>query len=315
MRTTIHIVLFLSVLFPLFSSSLYADLDEIMPEGVMATRGKGTVTRQMFDAKVSRIPVKDRAGVLRDAERVRKILASVLLNSQLVADAVEDGFDKGDVQFRMQLAAETELARAWLDYYVESQPDADYLAMAHEYYLLNQEIFETEPSRDVSHLLVSNENRSPEETTELAQSYLEQILLNPDIFDQLIMDHSEDSSVNSNHGHFKEVKKGDMVLAFEESVFGLQETGDFSGLVNTPFGTHIIRLDKVHPVRIRAFKEVEKQLLSTQRKTHKSRVRNTYLNELGTESTEVSDEEIRSMVIRYFGEDQIQEDSKRPESE
>ncbi len=309
------IKIFLLCLFSLFNLSVFAQQDQTTLDGIMVTRGQGFVSQQTFDAKVSRIPAKDRTGVLRSGERVKKILADLVLNSQLTADAIEAGFDKGEVQFRMKLAAETELASAWLDYYVESQPDADYRAMAHEYYLLNPKKFETKPSRDVTHLLVSIDERSEEEAKELARSLLDQVKLNPGDFDELILEHSEDSSAHANKGHFMTVKKGDMVKPFEEAAFSLQKPGEFSDLVHSQFGIHIIRLDEIHPVRTIKFEEVHERLELIQATKHRERIRYAYLNELTSLENDISEEEIRAMLIRYFGEDMIEEHTETPEPE
>jgi peptidyl-prolyl cis-trans isomerase C len=303
------------ILFVFLSQVCTAQSDQDLPEGTMAVRGDGSVSRQMFDAKISRIPEKDRAGVLRDVERLKRILADLLLTSQLVAEAETVGFDKGDIQYRMQLAAEKELANAWLDHYVISQPPADYKSMAYEYYLLNKDSLMTEQSRDVTHLLVSNEDRSADEVTELAQSYLTQIKQDPTIFDQLIIEHSDDSSSASNKGHFKNVKKGDMVKPFEDSLFEMKAVGEISGIVQSTYGIHIIRLDGINPSRHYSFEEVQNQLMSRQERIHTDRVRYSYLSELGTMEWQVSDAEIKAMVDRYFGENQLQEDPKEPDSE
>ncbi len=307
--------LFLVFLLLLFSLPVNAEQDQTLPEGIMAIRGDGVVSRQMFDAKVSRIPVKDRNFVLRSGERVKKILLDLVLNSQLATDARAAGFDTGEILVRMQLAAEAELATAWLDYRVESQPDADYRSMAHEYYLLHQDRFESAPSRDVTHLLVSTEQRTVDEAEEIAQSLLDQVNSDPSEFDQLVIEHSEDESVRSNQGHFIAMKKGEMVEPFEDAAFSLQEPGDFSGLVQSRFGFHIIRLDQIHPTRTLAFDEVNMQLELVQKQQHKDRFRYAYLNELSSMDWQISDEAIKAMVISYFGEDQVQQDSITPETE
>lgn len=281
----------------------------------MVTRGLGVVSQQTFDAKVARIPAKNRPAVLRNGERVKKILADLVLNSQLIADAKVAGFDQGDVKFRMQLAADTELANAWLDFYVESQPAADYETMAHEYYLLNQQEFDTKPGRDVTHLLVSTDDRSKEEARALAQLLLDQVLVDHSGFDELVLEHSDDSSVTSNKGHFKNVKAGDMVKTFEEAAFSLHSAGDFSGLVQSGFGTHIIRLDKIHPIRTRSFDEVRERLVLMQKRKHLDRVRYGYLNALASLESQISEEEIRVMITRYFGEDILEETAETPDIE
>ena len=312
MRFSKNILLFF---FLLFNLPVFAQQDQAKLDGIIVTRGKGVVSQQTFDAKVSRIPARDRSGVLRSGERVEKILVDLVLTSQLNADAIEAGFDKGDVQARMKLAAEAELSNAWLDFYVDSQPDADYAAMAYEYYLLNPKEFETIPRRDMTHLLVSTDERSENEARELAQSFLDQARLDPASFDQLVLEHSEDPSLSSNKGQFKKVKKGDMVKTFEDSAFSLQNPGDFSDLVQSEYGIHIIRLDEIYPVRTMNFDEVREQLESRQMTKHKDRLRYGYLNELTSQEYYIEEEEIRAMLIRYLGEEVMEELTGGPEPE
>lgn len=306
---------FVFVLLALLSQAAFTQEEPLLPEGIMATRGEGIVSRELFDAKVSRIPEKDREGFLRSASRVEKVLADLVLTSQLKADAQAAGFDKGNMQYLMQLAADKELINAWLAHYVDSQPPADYRAMAHEYYLLNKEQMVTVSSRDVTHLLVSSKQSTNEEAKQQAQIYLDQITQDPGVFDQLVLDHSEDPSVKANSGHLLGVKNGDTVPAFEKAAFALKSPGDFSGLVQSAYGVHIIRLDKINTPRVMAFEEVQQQLMEAKEKEHKERVRYAYLGDLAGMEWQVSEEELQAMVNRYFYEDQQQENSTTPESE
>ncbi len=274
-----------------------------LPDGVIAKRGNGYVTRHIFDARMDRVPVKDRASVLRSTDRTTKILADLLLSSQLKAEAEAAGFDKGDVLYRMQLAAETELANAWLEHYLESQPDADYQAMAREYYLLNKDQFATQPSIDVTHLLVKENQRTEDELETIAQGFLDQVLADPSVFDELVVNHSEDPSVKDNSGRFEGVKEGDMVKPFEDAAFALEEPGDFSGLVKTQYGIHLIRLDKKNPSRVPSFEEVKARLVNNQRKIYREQLKYGYLNELSSAPWEVSEKELESIVERYSNQE------------
>lgn len=282
-----------------------AEQEQVLPEGVMAVRGDGSISREIFDARMSKIPKKDRAGVLSSATRLKSILADLLLSDQLAREARSAGFDKGDAQYRMQLAAETELGNLWLEHYVNSKPDADYKALAYEYYLLNKGEIMTAPTRDVTHLLVSSEEREAEEVMRIATQLWEQIEADPSVFDQLVLANSDDPSVSVNEGHFPAVKRGDMVKGFEDASFALEKVGDFSGLVSTPFGIHIIRLDKISPARQMTFEEVQPQLESIQRKEHRERIRINYLEDLAAQPWQVSEEEIKAMVQRYFDEEDL----------
>ena len=304
------------LVFTLSSSPLHAEQDKDMPEGVIAIRGNGVVTQQMFDARMAKIPQKDRSGVLSSPKRLEGMLADLALISQLSTEAKKVGFDKQElVQSRMQLAAESELGNAWLTHYVDSQPVADYTSMAHEYYLLHQKNFETKPSRDVSHLLVSTKTRTIEEAEIRASALLEQIKQDPSSFDQLILENSDDQSMPVNKGHFKAVSKESMVKPFEEALFSLNASGDFSGLVYTQYGIHIIRLDGIHPVRTKDFDEVRMQLESIQEAEHLDRVRLAYMEKLASMDTQISTEEIKLILSRYKVKTKSQEHTEAPESE
>lgn len=299
----------------LYGHCLSADQSQSAPDGVMATRGLGVVTSAEFDATVSRVPPEQRAAALRDPERVRTVIGNILLTSQLAAHARANGFGEGDwqIELRMKMAAETEFANAWLEHKVNSAPDADYALMAREYYLINKNEFEVGPRVDVTHLLVSNKERTTEEAKLLAESYLEKVSSDPASFDELVTLYSEDPSVSSNEGHFTDVKIGTMVKPFEVAAFSLESAGDFSGLVETQHGFHILRLDNKYPPYIAPYENVREQIELQQVKDHRERLRKVYLTELTSKPTDISDKEIRAMVARHFDIADLQSESSPPE--
>lgn len=272
---------------------------------ILATRGKGVVTQGVFTARAEKIPAKDRLVTLRDGNRLQEVINNLLLNSQLAVEAREAGFDKeSSIQARMQLAAETELASAWLQNYKETRPSADYEQMAREYYQINQNKILTSKKVDVSHILISTEDRSPEEALGLATTLREQLEETPSEFNEMIVEYSEDPSKASNQGKFLAVKPGVMVKPFEDSAFNL-EVGEISEPVRTEFGYHIIRLDaKIAPQQL-SFEDVEKRLVARQKKQHIDRLILNYLDGFASHDVEVSQEALELLVDRLFGEDYV----------
>ncbi len=136
MKSLLTVILVISLL----GLSQVASTDQSVAQlDILAKRGKGVVSQDKFDARAARIPDTHRLEVLRDRNRLRDILNSLLLNSQLAADAREAGLEADKLVIeRMKLAAETELAAAWLQHYVASQPAADYEALALDYYRLHK---------------------------------------------------------------------------------------------------------------------------------------------------------------------------------
>lgn len=292
------------VVFSLMCLSLSVQaVDTIDESEILARRGNGVVTQADFAARVEKIPAEDRLSTLRDKNRIRDLINSLLLRSQLASDARDSGLDQDQMVItQMKLAAEAELGTAWMKNYLDKQPAADYEALAHEYYLLNKKKIMTSPKVDVTHILISLKDRSAQEALAIAENVRQQAQDNPDSFDELVLTYSEDPSVNSNQGKFTNVKTGDMVKPFEVAAFALKE-GELSPPVRTMYGFHIIRLDaKIAPEQL-SFDEVKTQLIQREQAKHEERVKNEYLTHLTSFEVEMSQEALETMVKTQFGED------------
>lgn len=271
----------------------------------LASRGAAAVTHLEFDARMSLIPEADRAPFLRDAGRLEKVVAELLLQKQLAADARQAGFLNEDlVRTRMEMAATAELARAWLEHYINQQGDADYEALAREQYQLQPERFKSRPSIDVSHILISTDGRTVDEAEQIANDIRARLTEDPDAWDALVTEFSEDPSVADNRGKFSGVKAGDMVKRFETVAFAL-ETGQISEPVRTQYGFHIIRLDAKHEPRQLDFDTVKARLMEQQRDQHRERIRVDYIEQLSTLETRMSEADLRKALGRYFKESEL----------
>lgn len=284
--------------------TLHAAADE--PEiPYMAKRGEGVVTHEAFDTRAERIPEADRQAVLRDRRRMQDLLNTMLLNAQLAAAARAANFDQTpEVQARMQLAADEELGKAWLQHVAETTDPGDYETMAREAYTLNPQRWNTPKTVNVTHILIGTENRSDEEALSLAGEIKAGIDEDPASFDRLVAEYSDDPSADSNQGRFRNVKRGDMVKPFEDAVFAMTE-GEVSGPVRTEYGYHIIRLDQINPPKTPSFEEVHDMLVGSMRRRHQERVRNDYLSQLSALQVDIPEGALEEMVRRQFGEDAV----------
>ena len=272
---------------------------------ILAKRGDGVVTQMMFSARAEKIPAEARLGALRDGGRLQDVINTLLLRAQLAADARKAGFQNEKiVAARMQLAADAELAEAWMTRYVESQPEGDYEQLAYEYYQTHPEEMMSSEKIDVSHILVSTKERSQEDALELATSLSEQLEKDPSIFDELVTEHSDDPSAASNAGKFHDVKRGDMVTEFDKMSFSL-EVGEISDPVKTMYGYHIIRLDtRTAPEKLN-FERVKQRLMDNEFKQHDDRIKQDYLGRLTSLDVEMSEQQLGELIDRLFGKDFI----------
>ena len=90
-----------------------------------------------------------------------------------------------------------------------------------------------------------------------AQLVLDEITAGAD-FAEMARQHSDDSS-STLGGDLGWFGRGRMTREFEDAAFALT-VGETSGLVQTPFGLHIIRVDGHRPEQVRSFEEVRGQL-------------------------------------------------------
>lgn len=77
-------------------------------------------------------------------------------------------------------------------------------------------------------------------------------------WEQLVEQFSEDINSKRKGGALPPFKVGQMPFAFQEAAFSIQEPGGFADPVMTPYGWHIIRLEKRTPIE--SLKEMENSL-------------------------------------------------------
>src|SRR4029077_12192443 len=90
-----------------------------------------------------------------------------------------------------------------------------------------------------------------------AEAVLKQVKGGGD-FAALAKQYSQDPGSAANGGDLNFFPKGQMVPAFETAAFALKP-GETSGLVETPFGFHIIKLAERRPARTVPLQEVSQK--------------------------------------------------------
>lgn len=99
--------------------------------------------------------------------------------------------------------------------------------------------------------------KAPDRQAE-AQALLEKIQKGAD-FAALAQKHSQDESTAAAGGDLGFFSRGAMVGPFEQAAFALQP-GEVSGVVETTFGYHIIKLEEKKPERLRPLEEVREEI-------------------------------------------------------
>ena len=134
-------------------------------------------------------------------------------------------------------------------------------------YKANIQRFTHPEERQASHILIkSGESDQPEQIA-AKKKIIEDILLKAkgdEDFAELAKQFSEDGSA-SRGGDLGFFQKGQMVKPFEDAAYSLEE-GGISDIVQTQFGFHILKLNKIKASGIRPLEEVQAQITAQLKK-------------------------------------------------
>jgi len=304
-RFLLNLVLMIAIF---FSATLAADepVDaelQVDPAQILAYQGNVFLSQDTIDAAFSKIPEKDRLAFIRNGGRVDQLIRSLLQRKIVAVDASKAGFDRDPVMAeRMVLAAQKELAEAWLVKLVEDAPEADYEALAYEDYLADPEAYHSDAAVDVSHILIGTEERPLQEAETLAATLSAQLDEDPSGFDTLVMEYSDDPAKSANAGRYPEMKRGEMVEPFELAAFSLEREGQITPPVKTRYGYHIIRLNRRSGNTVSEFDEVKQEAMERAKQQYLNNYQQNYMRKLFKDPIVIPEGAVEIMAKRHFGE-------------
>ena len=124
----------------------------------------------------------------------------------------------------------------------------------------HQDRYQQSEERRASHILVlTNGDTGKEKAKAKAEEVLKEIQKTPSKFGELAKQHSQDPGSAQKGGDLGFFGRGMMVKPFEDAVFG-QKEGDISGLVESDFGYHIIKVTGIKPAKQRPLEAVRAEI-------------------------------------------------------
>lgn len=130
-----------------------------------------------------------------------------------------------------------------------------------QYYQMNPDKFSTPEQRQARHILLRSDPKDSPELQAAKRKKLEAILALAKAgkdFSQLAKENSEDAS-GKNGGDLGFFSKGQVVPPFAETAFALKE-GEISPIVETQFGLHLIKLEKIKPAQVTTLAAAREQI-------------------------------------------------------
>lgn len=237
----------------LFCTSLVFAADPVIIEGSGVT-----ITASDVLADAQRMPPEVRTSNLSRPEIVGQIGSNLHFRRALAAQAERDGLaTEPAVAAALKIARDRVLSDAQLARMDASNKPSDTAldALAATAYKANPKRFDMPAQVRARHILVP----SGVDARVKAEKLLVELKNGAD-FATLAKENSADTSSAIKGGDLGFFARGRMVPAFDEAVFGLTQRGELSGLIETKFGFHIIRLEEMRPAGVRSFEEVRDTL-------------------------------------------------------
>jgi peptidyl-prolyl cis-trans isomerase C len=233
--------------------------------------GDDSVVAKIGDKKITMLDFKRITGYF-DAERqkmletnpqLKETVLKQFVQSIVVADlAKQKGFDKNpDIKEQLQFFSDNFLANEYLKREIAQKvtvSDDDLKT----YYDTHKDEFKTPEMIKARHILVKVDSSASEDdkkkAKEKAEMYLKRIKDGED-FAKLASEVSDDPGSKTKGGDLGFFPKGRMVKPFEDAAFALKP-GEISGIVETQFGFHIIKVEDRKDSTLESFDAVKERL-------------------------------------------------------
>ena len=180
---------------------------------------------------------------------------------KLADDAARKFYDENQKLFQTPELVRAEFVVLSLDNLLSQVAVSD--SEVKQWYESHKDRYQQAEERRASHILITVNASAPDAEKAKAKAKAEEVLKEvqktPAKFAELAKKHSQDPGSAVNGGDLGFFGRGMMVKPFEESVFS-QKDGQISGLVQSDFGFHIIKLTGIKAAKLKSLEEVRAEI-------------------------------------------------------
>ena len=207
-------------------------------------------------------------GEKREVQEYRLSLDSYLDKVKLDEGAAKRFYDENPKQFELPEQAKAEAVTLSMESISEQLSVTDEEIKA--WYDGHKSNYEVPEERRASHILIASEKLGKEKAKAKAEEVFKEVQKNPAAFADLAKKNSDDPGSASKGGDLGFFGRGMMVKPFEDATYQLKE-GEISGIVESDFGFHIIKLTGIHATKAKPLTEVKDEIAAELKKTAASR--------------------------------------------
>jgi peptidyl-prolyl cis-trans isomerase C len=270
-------MLFLALALPAAAQSTAPAAPAVTPPGsrAVATINGDTITADQLNALWATVSPARREGYEKNGGKAA-FLDNYLRKRLLVQEALKGGFEKRpDVQADIQAAKEAVLFDRYVRDVISPRIVTD--AEVRKFYDENKADYEMPESLKIRHIVIQPDGAGPRpKSKEQAIELIKKIAMELNVatlhtgndeigfrtrlraFDAAAKQYSEDGSATDG-GSLGYVSKGQLDPTFEKAAWELP-IGKISGVIETPFGYHIILVEDKRAAGLQPFDEVEPKI-------------------------------------------------------
>lgn len=193
----------------------------------------------------------------REVQELLLPVKNYLAQVKLADDAARKFYDENSQQFQTPDQARAEYVVLSQENIAVEVSDAE----VQSWYDGHKERYQQPEERRASHILIGLEKLGKDKARAKAEEVLKEVQKKPAAFAELARQSSDDPGSASQGGDLGFFGRGMMVKPFEDAAFGLKE-GEISGIVESDFGFHIIKLVAVRAAKEKPLAEVRGEIVA-----------------------------------------------------
>ena len=234
----------------------------VQAQNVLEDQGVGMSMQELEMLVKHWPPNMQEAAAIDPGDRI-ELLSMALANKKIAEQARKVGPEENPERYwENQFVVRNLWRRVYVNNYMEDLQVPDMSALAKERYLAAPDKYAlVTEARMSSHILVRCDDTDcdRDEKEELAEQILAELKAGAS-FESLVEKYSDDKGSKEQGGRFDrwlQVNTQKVEPHYLEGVFTIEAPGDYSDVVASRFGFHIIRLDEIREKHHRPFDEVE----------------------------------------------------------
>lgn len=282
-------------------ASIYAHAaDRTSSEIVLARYQDIQVTQEDLEHYIAfRVAPEKRAATLASPDALFKMVESIFMVRYLAAQT--NNFDAKQLAWQVEFQRQLWLSdQAQENNMAKAIADINWDTYAKEAYIAQPEKFMDPKQVDAAHILVSIQQRTREEAAEKIKDLQARVDAGED-FNKLAEEYSDDPSAKKNRGELGVFTADKMVPAFSSAVFAMTKPGTVSNPVETAYGFHLIKLNKLITPEKKPFEKVKDRIVKALRAAILAKSREQLLLEVRS---------IEGLVINREALNQLSQESK-----